>query len=487
MTDRTASFSLPYILASQAQKHLTHNEALMALDAIVQLSVRSDGLGEPPSEPTEGERYLVPANATGAFAGRGGMLAVFGDGTFRFYSPSAGWRCWVEERGVLLVFDGENWIGGGVDGAALAAALSGGTISKLGIGTSADDYNRMALKASAFLASHDDVSGTGNGSILGSFNKQAPGKDAGFNLQTGYSTRALLGLFGSDDFTLKVSPDGGAFHDALVADRQTGFLTAPSGGFREQLRADRTYYVDAVTGLDSRDGLTPQSALATLGKAYEKALRLDANGRAVTLRLSAGTHTIGDFMFDKPLLGIGRLEILGDVAHPTNVVVANAGVNGFNLSNGFNLRLRGVRFRREGSLGTGAMISVGANSRLTYDQIVWGSVGTGHLEAPGGDIEAEQGGSCEIDGGGLRHISLTLGGTYSSTNFRFVLTGVPAFSAAFIVANAATCQHVAPTYSGSISGKDYLLSLNSNYDRGGGGPVPGSSAGTTANASVVLA
>lgn len=35
----TQRLQLPYIAASQAQKHVTHNEALVLLDALVQLAV----------------------------------------------------------------------------------------------------------------------------------------------------------------------------------------------------------------------------------------------------------------------------------------------------------------------------------------------------------------------------------------------------------------------------------------------------------------
>ncbi len=36
---QTPNLALPYIQAAQAQKHVTHNEAIRALDAIVQLGV----------------------------------------------------------------------------------------------------------------------------------------------------------------------------------------------------------------------------------------------------------------------------------------------------------------------------------------------------------------------------------------------------------------------------------------------------------------
>jgi len=40
MSETTAHLALPFIMAAQAQKHVTHNEALRILDGIVQLSVK---------------------------------------------------------------------------------------------------------------------------------------------------------------------------------------------------------------------------------------------------------------------------------------------------------------------------------------------------------------------------------------------------------------------------------------------------------------
>lgn len=39
--DKTQNLNLPYILPSQAQKHVTHNEAIRALDAMLHLAVLS--------------------------------------------------------------------------------------------------------------------------------------------------------------------------------------------------------------------------------------------------------------------------------------------------------------------------------------------------------------------------------------------------------------------------------------------------------------
>jgi hypothetical protein len=51
MSDATTHLLLPYILAAQAQKHVTHNEALRILDGLVQLSVLDRDLTAPPAAP----------------------------------------------------------------------------------------------------------------------------------------------------------------------------------------------------------------------------------------------------------------------------------------------------------------------------------------------------------------------------------------------------------------------------------------------------
>ncbi len=105
----STNLNLPYLLAAQSQKHLTHNEALRALDAVVQIAVEDRNLATPPASPTEGVRYLVAASATAAWAGQSGTIAAYQDGAWAFYIPRKGWAIWVADEAVLLVFDGLAW------------------------------------------------------------------------------------------------------------------------------------------------------------------------------------------------------------------------------------------------------------------------------------------------------------------------------------------------------------------------------------------
>lgn len=101
--------ALPYIAAAQAQKHVTHNEALRILDALVMLAVKDRDLSAPPGSPADGDRYLVKPTGSGAFAGKDGRIAHYRDGAWAFHEPQAGWTCYVEDEDLLLVFDGTAW------------------------------------------------------------------------------------------------------------------------------------------------------------------------------------------------------------------------------------------------------------------------------------------------------------------------------------------------------------------------------------------
>ena len=55
MTDTSSNLKLPFILPSQAQKHVTHNEALQILDALVQLTAISSSRSVPPASAQEAD------------------------------------------------------------------------------------------------------------------------------------------------------------------------------------------------------------------------------------------------------------------------------------------------------------------------------------------------------------------------------------------------------------------------------------------------
>lgn len=106
----TAKLGLPLVASAQAQKHVTVNESLTRLDALVQLSLQTTGSTVPPASPEEGEAHAVAAGATGAWAGQDGRTAVFANGGWVFVTPQPGWQGW--SGGSHVQFDGVDWVPG---------------------------------------------------------------------------------------------------------------------------------------------------------------------------------------------------------------------------------------------------------------------------------------------------------------------------------------------------------------------------------------
>jgi hypothetical protein len=109
MSDTSTHLGLPYLLAAQAQKHVTHNEALRLLDAMVQLSVLDRTRTTPPASPADGDRHLVASGATGLWAGWDLNVAFWADGVWMRLVPRQGWLVWIAAEQVFVVWNGSAW------------------------------------------------------------------------------------------------------------------------------------------------------------------------------------------------------------------------------------------------------------------------------------------------------------------------------------------------------------------------------------------
>lgn len=238
--DFSAKLSLPYLLPNQAQKHVTLNESLRALDAIVQLSVVSAEHTSPPDAPSEGDRYVVAGSASADWAGADGQIAAFQDGTWAYYTPQTGWTAWAEDSAQLLVFDGEDWI---------ELSASGGTSSPetLGINAAADAVNRLSVRSEASLFSHE-----GAGHQL-KINKASESDTASVLFQSNWSGRAEIGLTGSDDFLLKTSADGETFAPTLLARPSDGNVGIGTWSPTAKLHVDGALRLGVATAEDLPD------------------------------------------------------------------------------------------------------------------------------------------------------------------------------------------------------------------------------------------
>lgn len=271
MSDVSAVLSLPYILPAQAQKHVTHNEALVRLDVAVQLAVIARDVTAPPASPAQGDRYLVPVGATGAWAGQGGKIAIYDLNTWSFEAPVAGWSARVLSEDAQVRFDGTDWLSG-------LGALEAAT---LGVNGAADATNRLCNVAPATLLTHE-----GAGHQL-KINKAGPGDTASLLFQTDWSGRAEMGTAGTDDFAIKVSADGAAWLTALAFDGTSGTVSgaavqsaATDTGAGKLARADYAYGPGNLLGGVAQAGGIPTGAVLERGD--------NANGSY--LRLADGTQ-----------------------------------------------------------------------------------------------------------------------------------------------------------------------------------------------------
>jgi hypothetical protein len=208
--DETARLSLPFIMPGQALKHITHNDALNRLDALVQPVVESAALTTPPATPLSGEAWIVPSGAGGAWAGHAQEIAAWQDGAWIFYDPAKGWQVFDRASEAVLVFSDSAWV---------PVAAMGSGLPQLGVNTSADGTNRLAVASAATLLTHD-----GAGHQL-KVNKATSGDTASVLFQSNWSGRAEMGLMGDDNWRIKISPDGATWTDAIAIDASTNAVS----------------------------------------------------------------------------------------------------------------------------------------------------------------------------------------------------------------------------------------------------------------------
>lgn len=182
-----------------------------------------------------------------------------------------------------------------------AVPLAGGNMSgTLGVaGATADATNKLAVNSGAILFNHAGAS------MQAKYNKASAADDAAFVFQDGFSTRALLGLLGDDNFTLKVSPDGSAFYASFVLDKANGNVgfAAPFGV--QGGPQTPTIASDAITITKSYAVPAPETGsadnLATINGGFDGALLVLSGTAAKTITVKDGTGNLklaGDCVLD---------------------------------------------------------------------------------------------------------------------------------------------------------------------------------------------
>ena len=290
MSHITPRLNLPLIQPAQAQKHVTHNAALEVLDAISQLSVLGRDALTPPVSATEGDAYALGAAPSGDWANAGGHLAIYSNGGWLCVAPSDGWRLWDLQSAQLCVFANGNW---------QPVETDFQNISGLGVHTTSDAQNGLAVAAPAALLTH----GGGSDGHQLKINKATATATASLLFQTGWSGRAEMGTMGSDGFSIKVSADGASFTQALTFDSTTGHATGaaiqstPDDTTAGRLmRADFGYGPGNVIGPVSETAGLPTGAVIERGSTAQGDYVRFADGTQICTHIATVTHAAAAYL-----------------------------------------------------------------------------------------------------------------------------------------------------------------------------------------------
>jgi hypothetical protein len=105
----TGRLKLPYILQAQAQKEVTHNQALNILDVLVN-TVALAITDTPPDKANEGDIYIVGDNPQGIFDGNANNLGQFSEGSWSFYEPVNYMEAMVIDKAQKFIFTDNQWL-----------------------------------------------------------------------------------------------------------------------------------------------------------------------------------------------------------------------------------------------------------------------------------------------------------------------------------------------------------------------------------------
>lgn len=105
----TPNLALPLLASGQAQKEITHNEALCLIDAMLGGVIETASLSAPPASASPGAVWLVASDPSGAWSGQAGQLAIATEGGWRFVSPRIGCRFFDKSRAAIICLGENGW------------------------------------------------------------------------------------------------------------------------------------------------------------------------------------------------------------------------------------------------------------------------------------------------------------------------------------------------------------------------------------------
>ena len=280
--------------------------------------------------------------------------------------------------------------------------------------------------------------------------------------------------------------DGGILNISSLTGNPLGGTAyeVEDGGYiaNADLMTARTLYVNPA-GNDANDGfantaarafLTIQAAINTLAKMpYDP--KGFAAGAGWVIKLADGTYAETVKLYDVPYFDV---TLRGNTVTPGNVIVSGTSDGVTSIGTRTNWNLDSFRINAAAGLG----LRVEQNSAVSFQNIVWGACTSGHIQTLSGGV-VNVTGSYAIAAASPFHIIARLNGVVDIPAVTVTITGTPAFSGAFALAQQVSAVRInGTTFTGSATGTRYSVASNGVIDTAGGGAtyLPGNAAGTTA-------
>lgn len=233
-------------------------------------SVKSRIVATPPSTPAAGDRYIVPAFATGVWSGRATQIALFDAGVWQFITPGEGTSAWVDDEDKQITFDGSAWVT--TSGTIVVSTLANKHMPALATTADGDLACAVAVQQQPITGCYPLVRINGLGETgLGDGTKV--GATAYFSGDNGVTARALNAIAAGDKLYWNGSAAGWQLattdyidFDYQVTTLQTSVASLESDG-QHGVRGGGTLHAVATVSLGGFLSAADKSKLDTLSSA----------------------------------------------------------------------------------------------------------------------------------------------------------------------------------------------------------------------------
>ncbi|MRN66542.1 phage tail protein [Brucella sp. 10RB9213] len=433
--------------------------SLQRLSRLPWVPVLSMMVTAPPATPTVGDIYLVPSGATGAWTGQAGKLAEY---------TSAGW-------GIITPPNGH---GISLPDGRIFERIGGAYIEKVAIDAQSGKWNFA------------QAGGTPN-AITGALTPAITAYPTGLEVQvkvaennTGPVTLDLGG--GAKPVT---TPSGSPLQSADLSGG--GVYSFIYNGASWAVLVEGARVLDGnialyvrTDGADTNDGMedTAARAFRTIQHAIDIAQRRYVSAAyVITIRVGNGSYA--PF---KLVGGAGTIiEVLGDVATPSNVTIIGTGSDDVVAASvGSTLRVRGVKV----SGGSGLIVATD-RSNIEISSVEVGACSFYQLYAVN-NSSISVSGNLSVSGGARALFCASSNGVIYCSNRQVTIKNAVSYSVGTCFSNNGSVILTGSAWTGAafVSGSRYLANITGLiYTEGGGANfIPGSSAGSVTTGGIYL-